>query len=107
MTVDLKVGFQPDKLWDYFLEQEEHQLEEEGRSIPDYFYTKGNGRIFRNGKYCIKRYVQNEDEEDQYQEKYYNKFMYFLMMNGNVCAPIGCQLSKWCKNPSPFLDKKI
>lgn len=87
-TVDLKIGFHPDVLWQYFLEKEREEFEPTNYITEDRFYEKGNSNIWRLGKYCVKHLKCNGDSK--HEVKYYNKFMYFLMVGADGTSNIGC-----------------
>lgn len=106
-TIDLKIGFHPNVTWRYFLdkEQKDEKIEFDDSDAEDDFREKGNNNLWRLGKYCIKKLCKSGG--DTYEIKYYNKFMYFLMLGSEINKTIGCSLSKWCSNKSLKLAAKI
>lgn len=75
-TIDLKIGFQPDVLFNFLKDQ--------------------NLKTYRSGRYCTKTNVEIEQVDDNPENtgitvevKYYNKFMYFCIVGGEITSCIG------------------
>ena len=74
------------------------------------FLKEKNTRTLTQGKYCIKTYVEIEQVDNNPENtgitlevKYYNKFMYFCLVGGEITSSIGNSFTSWLKNKSSDL----